>query len=191
MLVCELAVVILSWVDVYEGDRVQQALARGYKFTKASFALKSKLTRPGFERSEAGSVLLRLHHINGVKWIIHLALLLNWLGLLCRVVRQILVTALLGILFAYILPRILLLKLHNFADRLRQATKKILWVRCIAVQGGSFGTNALAELFLGGKGCSLHLGKALIADQVEIWKEIFLKRGSLTVLRANWSIKPG
>lgn len=82
--------------------------------------------------------------------------------------RQILVTPFMRILFAYILPCVLLLKLHNFADRLRQATKKILRVRCIAGQGGSFGTNALAELFLGGKGCSLHLGKALIADQVEI-----------------------
>ena len=77
MLVSELAVVILSWVDVYEGDRVQQALARGDKFSKASFALESKLTGSGFQRSEAGSVLLRLHHIHGVKRIIHLALLLN------------------------------------------------------------------------------------------------------------------
>ena len=77
MLVCELAVVVLSWVDVYVGDRVQQALARGDKFSKATFPLESKLTGPGFERSEAGSVLLRLHHIYGVKWIIYLALLLN------------------------------------------------------------------------------------------------------------------
>ena len=88
--------------------------------------------------------------------------------MLCRVEYQVLVTPFLKILFAYILPRVLLLKLHNFADRLRQDTKMILLVRCIAGQGGSFGANAFAELFLSGKGCSLHLGKALVADQVEI-----------------------